>query len=393
MSDSDKDSKTELPTHKRLQDALEKGQFPRAPEVGVVLMLAGAMGIFSLTAGSAARDLGEMSVHVFQQIGSVQLELGTAPDQIAEVAIVIGKVLLPVLGVTCLCALLAGGLQSGFNLTPEAFGFKPERLDIAAGFQRLFSKDTLVQGGVDLLKLIAICLVLWGAAQSLWEDPLYSAPVDAGYLGTYIDRATMTFLGRLILALGIIATISYWYQFLKSRRDLMMTRQEVKDEHKQSEGDGRVKGVMRRMARRLLQKQMLAQVPTADVVITNPTHYAVALRYERGVDQAPVILAKGENQFARRIKAMAAEHGVPTIENKPVARMLYALGRVDEPIPSELYQAVAEILAVVYRTHRYYFYRLKSRRAEAQKADAGGQKSSGRSETTEMSAETSDPQA
>jgi flagellar biosynthetic protein FlhB len=126
-----------------------------------------------------------------------------------------------------------------------------------------------------------------------------------------------------------------------------------------------------------MQKQMLKQVPLADVVITNPTHYAVALRYERGVDQAPVVLAKGENQFARRIKAMAAEHGVPMTENKPVARMLYALGRVGEPIPNELYQAVAEILAFVYRTHRYYFFRLKSRRAEAaaeQKSEAGGQK-------------------
>jgi flagellar biosynthetic protein FlhB len=113
---------------------------------------------------------------------------------------------------------------------------------------------------------------------------------------------------------------------------------------------------------------MLAAVPTADVIITNPTHYAVALKYERGVDQAPVILAKGENQFARRIKALAAEHSVPVVENKPVARMLYALGTVGESIPGELYQAVAQILAFVYRTHRYYFHRLKTRRVEAARA-------------------------
>jgi flagellar biosynthetic protein FlhB len=117
------------------------------------------------------------------------------------------------------------------------------------------------------------------------------------------------------------------------------------------------------------QRQMLAKVATADVVVTNPTHYAVALKYERGLDKAPIVLAKGENQFARRIKALAAEHDVPMVENKPVARMLYALGRVDEPIPADLYQAVAEILAFVYRTHRYYFFRLKSRRAETVQAD------------------------
>jgi flagellar biosynthetic protein FlhB len=114
-----------------------------------------------------------------------------------------------------------------------------------------------------------------------------------------------------------------------------------------------------------MQKQMLEAVATADVIVTNPTHFAVALKYERGLDQAPVILAKGENRFAQRIKALAAEHGVPTIENKPVARLLYALGKVGEGIPPELYQAIAEILAVVYRTHRYYFHQLKARRIEA----------------------------
>lgn len=114
-----------------------------------------------------------------------------------------------------------------------------------------------------------------------------------------------------------------------------------------------------------MQKQMLEAVPTADVVVTNPTHYAVALKYERGKDNAPIILAKGENGFAKRIKALAKEHGVPTVENKPVARMLFAVGKVGESIPSELYQAVAEILAFVYRTHRLYFHELKMRRTAA----------------------------
>jgi flagellar biosynthetic protein FlhB len=145
----------------------------------------------------------------------------------------------------------------------------------------------------------------------------------------------------------------------------MMTRQEVKDEHKQLEGNAQVKGQMRRMARRLLQKQMLAAVPMADVIVTNPTHYAVALKYERGVDAAPVVLAKGDNRFARRIKSLAAEHGVPMVENKPVARLLFAVGKVGESIPAELYQAVASILAFVYQTHRLYFHDLRTRRAAA----------------------------
>jgi flagellar biosynthetic protein FlhB len=139
----------------------------------------------------------------------------------------------------------------------------------------------------------------------------------------------------------------------------------VKDERKNTDGNVFTKMAMRRMARRLMQKQMLAAVATADVVITNPTHYAVALKYERNKDRAPVVLAKGENRFAQRLKAIAAEHGVPMVENKPVARLLFGVAKVGETIPTDLYKAVAEILAVVYRTNRYYFHRLKARRMEA----------------------------
>ena len=175
----------------------------------------------------------------------------------------------------------------------------------------------------------------------------------------------MDFFGQLLVALGVIAALGYGYEKYKTSRDLMMTRQEVKDERRNAETDPQIKNAQRRLGRRLMQKQMLAAVAIADVVLTNPTHYAVALRYERGKDQAPVVLAKGENRFAQRIKALAAEHGVPTVENKALARLLFSLGQVGETIPTELYQAVASILAVVYRTHRYYFHRLKSRRFEA----------------------------
>ncbi len=329
-------------------------------------MLVGALGVFSMTMGTAAYELGAYATGVFAQLATFKATPDLMPSQMIEGGIVVAKILAPILGVSVLAALIAGGLQSGFNLTPEVIGVRFEKLNPAEGLQRVFSKSSWIHGGVDLLKMLAVSVVLWGAADSLIDDPIFSAPVEAEYLGVFINRSTMEFLSRLILALGIVAAVSYWYEFLRSKRDLMMTRQEVKDEGKQAEGNAEVKGAMKRMARRLLQRQMLAAVKTADVVITNPTHYAVALKYERGVDQAPVVLAKGENRFALRIKALAAEHGVPMVENRPVARMLFALGRVDEAIPPQLYQAVAEILAFVYRTHRYYFYRLKSRRAEAQ---------------------------
>lgn len=370
MADDDKESKTENATSKRQSEAHNRGEFPKSPEIALVFTLLSALAIFSLTASSAARDVAAFAEHIFANLGTVRMQLDTAPGILGEVALVIGRILGPIIGTLLLAALLAGGLQSGFTLTTEVLGLKLDALNPANGFKRVISKDSFIHAGVDLLKMTAIGFALFTVARALMEDPLFSAPVEAAYLGIYLNRTILAFLSRLVLALGVIAAISYWYEIMKSKKNMMMSRQEVKDEHKQTEGDGRVKGVMRRMARRLLQKQMLAQVPTADVIVTNPTHYAVALRYDRGVDQAPVILAKGENQFARRIKAMAAEHGVPVVENKPVARMLYALGRVDEPIPGELYQAVAEILAFVYRTHRYYFFRLRARRNQAAAAAA-----------------------
>lgn len=368
MSDVDKDSKTELPSEKRVNEAFEKGQFAKSAELNVVASLAAMLGVIGIAASSASRDISSMATGIWGQLGTVRLKTGAVPVQLEECGKVIALVLTPVVASVVVATLLVGGFQSGFRLAPKSVGFKLENLDFSKGFSRVFSRQSMVKGGIDFMKLIAIAIVLWIGARTLVNDPIFASPVEAGYLGDFMRRATVEFLSKLVLALGIIAAISYTYEKFKTHRDMMMTRQEVKDEHKQSEGDMHTKSAMRRMARRLLQKQMLEAVPTADVIVTNPTHYAVALKYERGRDGAPVILAKGENQFARRIKALAAEHGVPVVENKPVARVLYAMGKVGETIPAELYQAVAAILAFVYRTNRLYFHELRIRRAAAEGA-------------------------
>ena len=142
-----------------------------------------------------------------------------------------------------------------------------------------------------------------------------------------------------------------------------MTKEEVKQERKDADMSPEIRKARMAMAMRLMERQMLDEVSTADVVVTNPTHYAVAMKYERSVDEAPVVLAKGENAFAVRIKEVAKESGVPIVENKLIARMLYKVGQVGQSVPAEMYQSVAEILAFVYRTHKYYFYKLKARRA------------------------------
>lgn len=361
----DQDQKTEEPSDKKLSEAMDRGQFARSQELSVLFLLLAVLGALGFAVREASGEVADYAVRMFSGFGRMVVQHETVPVYLGDALETSGTALMPILFACVGAALLAGGIQSGFRMAPEAFGFKPEKLNPVDGFQRIFNKSALVRAGVDLLKFLALGGALYMGARGLMLDPLFSAPVEAAYLGRFLTDAIIIFLTRLILALGLITVISYSYEKFKTHREMMMTRQEVKDEHKNQEGSTQAKMAMRRMARRLMQRQMVSAIPTADVVVTNPTHYAVALKYERGKDKAPVVLAKGENRFAQRIKAIAAEHGVPTVENKPVARMLFSLGKVGEAIPPELYQAVANILAVVYRTHRYYFHRLKARRLEA----------------------------
>lgn len=363
--DHDQDQKTEQATDKRREEAHERGQFAKSPEITILFTLAAVFGVLAFTARTAAGSVAEYSITLFSGFASIPVERETVTVQLGAAMATLGHALVPMLAACVGAVLLSGGVQSGFQLTPKVVTFKLDSLDVVAGFGRIFNKGVFVKVGIDLLKLVAIGVTLWLGARGLIYDPLFNVPIEAAYLGSFLNHATLLFLARFILALGIVAAIAYAWEKFKTSRDLMMTRHEVKEERRQAEGDLHAKAAMRRMARRLMQKQMLAAVATADVVVTNPTHFAVALKYERGRDRAPVILAKGENRFAQRIKALAAENGVPTVENKPVARLLFAVGKVGEAIPAELYQAVAEILAVVYRTHRYYFHRLKARRLEA----------------------------
>lgn len=359
------DQKTEQPTGKRLHEATERGQFAKAPEFSILFTMAATLAVVGMAGGEGCDRIARYTVGIFSHYGAYVLTPETVVTHFENLLLAVAPFVLIMLGSCAAAAMLAGGIQSGFNLTPKALGPHWDQLNPLKGLGSVFSRDRAVHAGIDTLKMIAIGATLYAGARQLLSDPMFSAPVEAAYLIQFLRQAAITFFSRLLGALSIVAALSYAYEKYQTLQGLKMTREEVKDEHRSAEGNPQVKIALRRMARRLLLKQMLQAVPTADVVVTNPTHYAVALRYERGRDQAPVVLAKGENRFALRIKEIAAEHGVPMVENKPVARVLFALGKVGEAIPPELYQAVAEILAVVYRTHRYYFYRLRSRRLEA----------------------------
>lgn len=356
------DNATEKPTDKKLSEAHEKGQFAQAPEIQVVAGLLASYFALLFTIGPQSRHIAEFTTSLLGNLEKYKITSDSLPDWSFLAFLMLGGLTLPILGCTTLAAALAGGIQSRFKLTPEVIGLNFDKLNPVNGFQRVFSKDGIIKMVLDLAKFAIVGSLIYSGIKEILADPIFFTPVPIFRIGQFIYDSTLVLFFRLSFAMGGLAVLNYVYQLRKTEKDLMMTRQEIKDENRQAMGDPNVRMAQRAMARRLMQKQMLADVEKADVIITNPTHYAVALKYERGVDSAPVILAKGQNLFAQRIKAIGTKREVPTVENKPVARALFKYGQVGEPIPAQLYQAIAEILGYVYRTHRYYFHQLKARR-------------------------------
>jgi len=365
VSAEDQDSKTEAPSAKRLAEALSKGQFARAPELTLAFTLGAALFSLGLAAREAADKVTQLALAIFGHLGELRVQGDEVPPVAVLAMTTFVSIALPVVLATAFAAILAGGIQSGFQLTPEALSFNFDRFDPIAGLGRIFSGKVLVTASLDLLKVLAVFACLAAAAAKIFTDIIFSAPVETLYLANFMHTTAMSLMWRFLGAIAVIAALSYAYELYKANQELMMSRQELKDERSQTDGNPLVKAAMRRLARRLLQKKMLDAVPTADVIVANPTHFAVALRYERGADAAPVIVAKGEDRHALKIKELAALHGVPIVENRPVARLLYATGKVGQPIPQDMFEAVAEILAFVYRTYRYYYFTLPSRRAAA----------------------------
>jgi flagellar biosynthetic protein FlhB len=251
--------------------------------------------------------------------------------------------------------LLAGVIQNRFNAASEVLGFHWERLDIAAGFGRLFSGRSAVAAAIALFKLVVIFGLTFSTVKAVLHDPVFTTSVSLPRFAEFLAQSSLKLTLRVLLAVGVIAAADYAYQFWRTQRDLMMTKQELKDEMKSTEGNQQIKSSRRRL-RLLSKRKMLADMPKADVVVTNPTHIAIALRYDRKTMAAPRVVAKGIRKNAEQLRELARQYGVPIVENKPLARLMWKYGQVGREIPAQLYAAVAEVLAYVYRTNPYRYY-------------------------------------
>ena len=361
MADNDSD-KSEEPTGKKVTDSLEKGIFPKSQEVNTVMILAGVFIVLAFSGHDKLAAISTLCAGILGHLHDVNVNADNAVILFHTWMLGTFQILSPLLAAVCIGAILAGGLQTGFAMTPKLLDADINKINPVKGFSNIFNKKAFVQMLVDTVKIGAMMAILYGLIKNVMNDPIFSAPVPLTYIGGFLYKLFIDMMSKLLEIMIAIAAIDYFWQRWKTHDDMKMTKQEVKDERKQSEGDPHVKGQLRSMSMNILRQSIKKHVPHADVVVTNPTHYAVALKYEQGIDKAPVVVAKGEGRIARQIKQIAADNGVPMVENKPVARLLYKTTRVGGTIPLELFQVVAQILAHVYKTHRYYFFRLKAQR-------------------------------
>ena len=344
--------RTERATPKKRRDARERGQVLKSTEVNAAFCCAIIFGFMLLYRETLVLRLNELT---YYHLGDSLLYfsgIALNPREIQAIFIALllplATLLLPILLTAVLAGLFANVAQVGFLFTTKPLMPKLERISPLKGFKRIFSVKTLSELLKSLIKVICLGWLLYKNFLALmYQFPgLTGANIGAALLE--ILRISFTLALKMTLVLAIIALFDYLFQWWSFEKELRMTKQEVKDEYKLTEGDPQVKGRIRSKQRQMSAQRMMAQVPTADVVITNPTHYAVALVYKQGENEAPLVLAKGQDFLARKIKEIAAEHGIEMVENIELARSLYQFCEVGSEIPTEFYQAVADILVYVY---------------------------------------------
>lgn len=344
--------KTEPATQKKLDDARKEGQVAKSKEIVNAAFLVGVFYMLQFTIGT----IGEGLIGTFNENYSIipnyinreSMTISTATKVFENAMWDILLICAPILLVTVFIAFFGDFVQVRWRPTAKPITPKFNRISPVSGFKRIFS----VQSLINLLKsmaIVAICLYIiydeivdnFNGIVNIYEISLEAALVFAGEM----VFGVATKISLLYLTIGVIDLI---YQRRKFNEDMKMTKQEVKDEFKNTEGNPTIKQQQRRRMREASQRRMMQKLPEADVVITNPTHFAVAIKYDLSIADAPVVLAKGEDYLAMKIKEIARENDVEIVENKPLARALYASVDVGEKIPQELYQAVAEVLAFVY---------------------------------------------
>ena len=353
MAETSKEDRQLPASEQRLRKAREEGNVPRSRDVAHLLVMGAGMGALALMGPSLADGMRRLMASTFAFDGQVRLYfLDALQPTLAHFGDLGWRTLAILLSVGA-AAIAASTIPGGFNLSVKALGVKISRISPASGLKRIFSLRNLVE--FLKLSLLASLLGAIGSWYAMDRFPEFAALSHGSLAGSVGHAMTLVVggLGLSMLLLFALALFDVPFQWFRHRADLRMTRDEAKREHRESEGDPQLKGQIRSRQREAARRRMLSAVPSADIVVVNPTHYAVAIRYDEAAGGAPRVVAKGMDELAMRIQAIARESGVPVLSAPPLARALYAHVELDQEIPQALYVAVAQVLVYVYQLKRW----------------------------------------
>lgn len=342
--------KTEKPTPKKRRDAREEGQILQSKEINTVVILFSCFIGLKVFGGFMSEQLKKFMIDIFSEINNtdVFLNYNNLMINFLKILTVFIVVSAPILVVAFLSSLIINYFQVGFLFTNKTLKIKLNRLNPIEGFKKIFSKRALMELVKSILKLglVGYVTINYGKNQITRIVKLSSMEPIESFIN--FSNLLYGFIVRILSVLFVLAIMDYIFQWRQHEKNLMMSKQEIKEEYKQTEGDPFIKGKIKERQRRMAMSRMMQDIPKADVIITNPTHYAVAIKYDKDKFLAPYILGKGVDLIAENIKKIAKENMIPIVENKPLARAIYDSIDIGDIITEDLYEAVAEVLAYVY---------------------------------------------
>lgn len=345
--------KTEKATPKRRRDERKKGNVFVSKDVVTVFTLLGSFYILRFTFQSGYTELKAYFLKYFGYIGSfADISQDRASDLAWDGAIVAAKVMLPIMAAVILIAIAATVFQTKPLFLTEPLKPKFDRMNPINGIKRLFSLNSIVGVLKNLLKFSIMFYIMYDFIEGEIMQMPRLMSVDVMNSSVYMFQTVFDMAIKIIVAFAALSVFDFAYQKWEYERKIKMSKQEIKEEYKQLEGDPQIKGKIKQLQRQRAQSRMMQQVPDADVVIKNPTHFAVALRYDATKDNAPILLAKGQDELALRIIKVAEENKVTVVENRPLARAIFATTELNQELPREFYGAVATILAHIYKMNK-----------------------------------------
>jgi len=355
--DSDTGEKTEEPTGRKLSEAVTEGNIAKSMDVNTAAILAVALMLLTLLGAGIWESLQSYLIHIYRDLGVLKISSNSVKGYLAEFLQIAYINIIPFMLGVMFVGLLASGTQTKFQLTAGAISWNTGKLNPINGFKKIFSWKSWGEFLINFIKLSVVIALVFNVVWDVMGHPVFHHQSYLAQVIAFIAESALSLLKKVLVAMILIGALDYAYQWWRTRDGLKMSSKDVKDEQKNQDGDPHMKGEQRKRRTGLMQKNIWDEVPEADVVVTNPTHLAVALKYDRETMKSPKIIAKGARYNALLIRQIAEKNGVPLVENKPLAQMLFKFGRTGKEIPFQLFSAVAEILAYVYRTNRFRYFK------------------------------------